>query len=91
VLVYPLRGLLWARFALEGPEDERSVARALRAASEAAQRADGACRIEASPVAAREGREVFGGTAPTLGLERALKRQYDPAGILNPGRFAGGL
>jgi FAD/FMN-containing dehydrogenase len=42
-------------------------------------------------VAAREGREVFGGTAGTLALERAIKRQYDPAGILNPGRFAGSL
>jgi glycolate oxidase FAD binding subunit len=91
VLAYPARGLVWARFALEGPEDERSVARALRAANEAARRAGGACLIEASPVAAREGREVFGGTAATLALERAIKRQYDPAGILNPGRFVGSL
>jgi glycolate oxidase FAD binding subunit len=91
VLAYPARGLVWARFALEGPEDERSAARALRAANEAARRAGGACLLEASPVAAREGREVFGGTAGTLALERAIKRQYDPAGILNPGRFAGSL
>lgn len=91
VLAYPARGLVWARFALEGPEDERSAARALRAANEAARRADGACLLEASPVAAREGREVFGGTAGTLALERAIKRQYDPAGILNPGRFVGSL
>lgn len=91
VLAYPARGLVWARFALEGPEDERSAARALRAANEAARRADGACLLEASPVAAREGREVFGGTAGTLALERAIKRQYDPAGILNPGRFVASL
>jgi glycolate oxidase FAD binding subunit len=90
VLAYPARGLVWARFALEGPEDERGASRALRAANEAARRAGGACLLEASPVAAREGREVFGGTAATLALERAIKRQYDPAGILNPGRFAGG-
>jgi glycolate oxidase FAD binding subunit len=91
VLAYPARGLVWARYALDGPEDERSAARALRAANEATRRAGGTCLLEASPVAAREGREVFGGTAATLVLERAIKRQYDPAGILNPGRFAGGL
>ena len=35
--------------------------------------------------------EVFGGTAASLALERAIKHQFDPAGILNPGRFAGAL
>jgi glycolate oxidase FAD binding subunit len=91
LLLHPARGLAWARFALEGPDDERGVDRALRAATVAAAEADGARRIEEAPVAAREGREVFGGAAPTLALERAVKRQYDPAGLLNPGRFAGGL
>ena len=91
VLAYPARGLVWARFALDGPGDERSAARALRAANEAARLAHGACLLEAAPVAAREGRDVFGGTERTLALERAVKRQYDPAGVLNPGRFAGGL
>jgi glycolate oxidase FAD binding subunit len=91
VLCYPARGLLWARFDLAGPADERSAAHALAAATEAARSAGGSSLLEASPAAAREGREVFGGTSATLALERAVKRQYDPDGILNPGRFAGGL
>jgi glycolate oxidase FAD binding subunit len=91
LLVHPARGLAWARFPLEGPDDERGVDRALRAATRAAAEAEGARRIEEAPVAAREGREVFGGVAVTFALERALKHQYDPAGLLNPGRFAGGL
>jgi glycolate oxidase FAD binding subunit len=91
LLVHPASGLAWARFALEGPDDERGVDRALRAATVAAAQSEGARRIEEAPVAAREGREVFGGAAGTLALERALKHQYDPAGLLNPGRFAGGL
>jgi glycolate oxidase FAD binding subunit len=91
LLCYPARGLLWARFDLAGPDDERSVAHALAAVTEAARSAGGSALLEASPAAAREGREVFGGTSATLALERAVKRQYDPDGILNPGRFAGGL
>jgi glycolate oxidase FAD binding subunit len=91
LLVHPARGLAWARFPLEGPDDERGVERALRAATTAAAEASGTRRIEEAPVAAREGREVFGGAAATFALERALKRQYDPGGLLNPGRFVGGL
>jgi len=91
LLVHPARGVAWARFPLEGPDDERGADCALRAASAAAARAEGVRRLEEAPVAAREGREVFGGAAATLALERALKRQYDPAGLLNPGRFVGGL
>jgi glycolate oxidase FAD binding subunit len=91
VLAYPARGLLWARFALEGPDDERGAERALRAAREAVHAAHGVCLLEAAPLAARVGREVFSGAVATLALERAVKRQYDPAGILNPGRFVGGL
>jgi glycolate oxidase FAD binding subunit len=90
LLAYPARGLVWARFALAGPDDERGAERALAAANEAARRAGGACLVECAPLAARTGREVFGGTASTLALERAVKRRFDPAGLLNPGRFAGG-
>jgi len=91
LLVHAARGLAWARFPLDGPDDERGADRALRAATAAAAEADGTRRLEEAPVAAREGREVFGGAAGTLALERALKRSYDPAGILNPGRFVAGL
>jgi len=91
VLAHPARGLAWARFALEGPADERGVDRALAAATRAVSDAGGARRLEEAPVAAREGREVFSGATASLALERAVKRQYDPAGLLNPGRFVGGL
>jgi glycolate oxidase FAD binding subunit len=91
LLGHPARGLLWARFPLDEAPDERAADAALRAGGEAAREAGGACRIEAAPLWVREGREVFGGSAGTLALERAVKRQYDPAAILNPGRFAGGL
>jgi glycolate oxidase FAD binding subunit len=91
LLVHPARGLAWARFALAGPDDEAGVDRALAAATRAAGGASGARRIEEAPLAARVGREVFGGADASLSLERALAAQYDPHGILNPGRYVGGL
>jgi glycolate oxidase FAD binding subunit len=91
LLVHPARGLAWARFPLSSPEDEAGVDRALAAATRAAARASGSRRIEEAPFGARVGREVFGGADASLSLERALKEQYDPEGILNPGRFVGGL
>jgi glycolate oxidase FAD binding subunit len=91
LLSHPARGLVWARFPLSGPEDEAGVDGALAAATRAAARASGSRRIEQAPFGARVGREVFGGADASLSLERALKEQYDPEGILNPGRFVGGL
>jgi glycolate oxidase FAD binding subunit len=91
LISHPARGLVWARFPLSGPEDEAGVDGALAAATRAAARASGSRRIEQAPFGARVGREVFGGADASLSLERALKEQYDPEGILNPGRFVGGL
>jgi glycolate oxidase FAD binding subunit len=31
------------------------------------------------------------GPVPSLGLMRVVKRQFDPAGTMAPGRFAGGI
>jgi FAD/FMN-containing dehydrogenase len=45
--------------------------------------------VEAAPVGLRAGREVCGEPGGTLALQRAVKRSYDPDGILNPGRGLG--
>jgi len=37
------------------------------------------------------GHDVFGDPGPALPIMRALKQRFDPGGVLNPGRFAGGL
>jgi FAD/FMN-containing dehydrogenase len=51
----------------------------------------GSVRIEAAPLALRRGVDVFGEPGPRLALLRRLKAAFDPAGVLNPGRFAGRL
>jgi len=71
-------------------EDTGLVDAAVRAARAAAGPGGGAV-LEHAPAWAKEGRDVFDAPAATLPLMRALKAQFDPAGVLNRGRFAGGL
>ncbi|MBM4384437.1 MAG: FAD-binding oxidoreductase [Deltaproteobacteria bacterium] len=85
-LVYPARGLVSARFEAS---DARAFEAQLTAVREAAKRAGGTWRLEAAPLALRIGREVSGEVDATLALQRALKRAYDPANVLNPGREFG--
>ena len=47
--------------------------------------------ILAAPPAWNRGLDVWGRPPPTLDVMRTLKQQFDPARVLNPGRFAGGI
>jgi glycolate oxidase FAD binding subunit len=91
VLAYPARGLLYARFPVGIDSDGRAVEVAVRSAREAALAGGGGFVIEDAPDWAKQGRDVFGDPGALLPLFRALKHQYDPKGVLNPGRFAGCL
>ncbi len=35
--------------------------------------------------------DVWGYEAPALEIMRRIKREFDPKGLLNPGRFVGGI
>lgn len=39
----------------------------------------------------KEGHDIWGPPAPSYSLMRKIKQQFDPNGLLNPGRFVGGL
>jgi glycolate oxidase FAD binding subunit len=86
LLLYPARGLLWARC-----EDARGVAAAWAAAQAAARAGRGHALLESAPVSAKRGHDVFAAEPSLLPLMQALKQRYDPGGVLNPGRFAGHL
>ena len=47
--------------------------------------------VEHAPAEAKAGLDVWGDVGPALGPMRRLKGELDPRGILNPGRFVGGL
>jgi glycolate oxidase FAD binding subunit len=98
VVAQPARGLVHARLALAGDEAAAAegasnirAAGLLDAARAAAAAGSGTLRVEAAPLALRRRLDVFGDPGPRLALLRRLKAAFDPAGLLNPGRFAGGL
>ncbi|MFP8873219.1 MAG: FAD-binding oxidoreductase [Myxococcota bacterium] len=47
--------------------------------------------LEDLPAEAKSGRDVFGEPGPDWRLMKALKQRFDPGGVLNPGRFLGGI
>jgi glycolate oxidase FAD binding subunit len=53
---------------------------------------DGAVIVERAPRAVRERLDPWGPVpAPAMAMMRAIKAEFDPRGVLNPGRFVGGL
>ena len=47
--------------------------------------------ISAMPDAARGTVDAWGPPPPSFALMRAMKHNFDPHGLCNPGRFIGGL
>ena len=71
--------------------DDAALERGLAAIDRAARGAGGHVRLEALPTAVKRGRDVFGELGDTARVQRAIKERFDPAGRLNPGRYAGHL
>jgi glycolate oxidase FAD binding subunit len=53
--------------------------------------AGGHALIEWAPLAVKERVEVWDAPGPTARIMKGLKEKLDPRGILNPGRFVGGI
>jgi len=53
--------------------------------------AGGHAVIERAGPAVKDGLDVWGYEAPALEVMRRIKREFDPNGLLNPGRFVGGI
>jgi glycolate oxidase FAD binding subunit len=58
---------------------------------ELARQQHGHAVIFAAPAELKRGIEVWGPAPATISLQREIKRQFDPQGLLNPGRFLGGI
>lgn len=89
LLVQPGLGLLHACFEVSGESELRAALDAAHAASRAG---GGSSILEAGPAWTKQERDVFGlEDSPAAELQRGLKQRFDPAGVLNRGRFAGRL
>ena len=80
-------GVAWVE--APGAEPEQ-VVRLVRRMRDAATAYEGGVVLLDGPAAAKAGVDVWG---PVRGLElmRAVKDRFDPAGVLAPGRFVGGI
>jgi glycolate oxidase FAD binding subunit len=76
------------RIAVEQPSAAASLVRALRSALETH---GGSFVVERAVPSVKASLDVWGDAGPGFPLMRRLKEAFDPAGILAPGRFVGGL
>jgi glycolate oxidase FAD binding subunit len=70
------------------PEPVRDSIEALRREAESAE---GSLVVESAPVALKRHLEAWGKPGEALSVMRRMKAEFDPSGLLNPGRFLGGI
>jgi glycolate oxidase FAD binding subunit len=80
-------GVGYAR--LEG--NEQDLRNALLALRDGLAKMDGTLVALACPAAVKRGLDVWGSPSDAQPLMVRLKQRFDPDGILNPGRFVGGI
>jgi glycolate oxidase FAD binding subunit len=89
-ILYPGSGLLYAYSDGEAGSLETAV-NACQGVVRAQKGSRGSVVLEELPTSEKSGRDVFGEPGPEWRLMKSLKERFDPVGILNPGRFLGGI
>lgn len=84
-------GLAYGRWPLPPGPDAADLARRVAALRSALAAAGGYAVIEEAPEALRGRLDLWGPAPEALPLMRALKAQWDPRNVLNPGRYIGGI
>ncbi len=72
-------------------DQELDLGDTLRHARDATHSAGGSLIVERAPLSIKANVDVWDYNGDSLAIMRGLKAQYDPNGILNPNRFAGGI
>jgi glycolate oxidase FAD binding subunit len=86
VIADAMSGTVWMAVAAEGAPAEQFA----RMADFAGEHGGHATML-AAPPEVKKNLDVWGAPPPAFGLMREIKRQFDPQGLLNPGRFIGGI
>jgi glycolate oxidase FAD binding subunit len=76
---------------LTGGGDATVVASVLTEWRALVRAAGGQALVESAPLAVKERVPVWDDPGPALRMMQRIKSQLDPAGLLNPGRFVGGI
>ena len=79
-------GTIWMKFAAGHAAIQRFTA-----IESLARQQRGHAILFAAPPALKTGVDIWGTSPASLSIMRHIKHQFDPAGLLNPGRFVGGL
>jgi len=85
--------VLYARYLWENGDgrNAKELHAALGALRRHCQAAGGHMVVEKIRPDVKNGLDVWGYDAPALEIMRRIKREFDPKGLLNPGRFVGGI
>jgi glycolate oxidase FAD binding subunit len=75
--------------ALQGKEDD--LVRAIAGLRGRFEGADGSVFVLDAPVSVKRQIDVWGSAGDALWVMQRVKEQFDPAGVMSPGRFIGGL
>jgi glycolate oxidase FAD binding subunit len=81
-----MSGTVWIALAAE-----RAPAEQFARMAELAREHGGHATMLAAPPEVKKDLDVWGAASPSFRLMREIKRQFDPQGLLNPGRFVGGI
>jgi glycolate oxidase FAD binding subunit len=84
-------GVVEAVLAGGRPADAAAVAAVLTEWRRLVRAAGGQALVESAPLAVKERVPVWDDPGPALRIMQRIKSQLDPAGLLNPGRFVGGI
>ena len=71
--------------------DRPAAMAAIERVRELATAAGGNAIVERCPAAVKRDIDVWGGAPQDIEMMRRVKERFDPSGILNPGRFVGGI
>ena len=90
VVLYPTLGISFFS-GVPSPDLAASTATAIASARSSVGAGGGSLVLEEAPAEVRVLVDVWGPGPPAFDLMRRLKERLDPDGLLNPGRFVGGL
>ncbi|MCH7735915.1 MAG: FAD-binding oxidoreductase [Chloroflexi bacterium] len=86
--------LFWPRLPDEqtgSADNEQPVLDAVQQTRQIANRYGGSAVVEYCPLPVKRQIDVWGDAPDSLAVMRNIKDRFDPSGILNPGRFLGGI